>query len=191
MGLSTAHAAPQSNPVPTINVADCLKKLYAADNGLLYEDPNVQIGVKSQWQGNQGRVMFYVGNKSPGTLTDVALELIGNVQGLHARLAALPAQLEPKKQQQVLLELAAAGGYRAAPGLSPVPSRARRLFRSRSSSRTARMFMQPWRPANPQDFFAKWREAAGATLRGEGCHGAPAPAQGGKPRSRRRSRPFG
>ena len=84
--------------------------------------------------------MFYVGNKSPGTLTDVALELIGNVQGLHARLAALPAQLEPKKQQQVLLELAAAGGYRAAPGLSLLgtPSRARRLFRSRSSSRTAR-----------------------------------------------------
>ena len=112
-----ATAPPQSNPVPTINVADCLKKLYAQDNGLLYEDPNMQIGVKSQWQGTQGRVMFYVGNKSPGTLTDVALELSGGVDGLHARLAALPTQLEPKKQTQVLLELAAAGGYRAAPCL--------------------------------------------------------------------------
>ena len=181
MGLSTAHAAPQSNPVPTINVADCLKKLYAADNGLLYEDPNVQIGVKSQWQGNQGRVMFYVGNKSPGTLTDVALELTGNVQGLHARLAALPAQLEPKKQQQVLLELAAAGGYRAAPGLSlrySVPGQAPVQVPLKLPYGPHR-FMQPWRPANPQEFFAKWQEASARHSEAKVVTVAPAMAQGG------------
>lgn len=181
MGLSTAHAAPQSNPVPTINVADCLKKLYAADNGLLYEDPNVQIGVKSQWQGNQGRVMFYVGNKSPGTLTDVALELTGNVQGLHARLAALPAQLEPKKQQQVLLELAAAGGYRAAPGLSlrySVPGQGPVQVPLKLPYGPHR-FMQPWRPANPQEFFAKWQEASARHSEAKVVTVAPAMAQGG------------
>jgi len=37
----------------TVSITECLKKLQAADNGLLYEDAYIQIGVKSQWQGNQ------------------------------------------------------------------------------------------------------------------------------------------
>ena len=176
-----ATAPPQSNPVPTINVADCLKKLYAQDNGLLYEDPNMQIGVKSQWQGTQGRVMFYVGNKSPGTLTDVALELSGGVDGLHARLAALPTQLEPKKQTQVLLELAAAGGYRAAPGLSlrySVPGQAPVQVPLKLPYGPHR-FMQPWRPTNAQEFFAKWQEASAGRAEGKVVTVAPEIARGG------------
>jgi hypothetical protein len=39
-----ASAAPPAI-APTVSVAECLKKLQTADNGLLYEDPYIQIGV--------------------------------------------------------------------------------------------------------------------------------------------------
>jgi AP-2 complex subunit alpha len=125
--------------------------------------------------------MFYVGNKSPGTLTDVALELSGGVDGLHARLAALPTQLEPKKQTQVLLELAAAGGYRAAPGLSlrySVPGQAPVQVPLKLPYGPHR-FMQPWRPANAQEFFAKWQEASAGLAEGKVVTVAPEIARGG------------
>ena len=59
---SETHAAaqPRSGCEPTVDVDECAKRLLVADNGLLYEDECVQVGVKSQWQGSQGRIMFYV-----------------------------------------------------------------------------------------------------------------------------------
>ena len=81
---ASASSAAAAAAAPIVNVADCLKKLRASDNGLLYEDPTLQIGVKSQWQGNQGRVMFYLGNKTDGDVSSVSLEL-HPVSGLHAR----------------------------------------------------------------------------------------------------------
>ena len=107
---ASSSSAAAAAAAPIVNIADCLKKLRASDNGLLYEDPTLQIGVKSQWQGNQGRVMFYLGNKTDGDVSSVSLEL-HPVSGLHARLAPAPQVVAPKKQVQVLLELAAASGY--------------------------------------------------------------------------------
>jgi AP-2 complex subunit alpha len=74
-------------------------------------------GVKSQWQGSQGRVMFYLGNKHTADLDAFAMELTP-VPGLNSRLAAAPPVLGAKKQVQVLLELAAATGYGSAPVLT-------------------------------------------------------------------------
>ena len=153
-----------------MDLAECLKKLRAADNGLLYEDPYVQIGVKSQWQANQGRVMLYLGNKHSAELTDVSIELRcsdppGGV-GLQTRLAPVPSSLGAKKQVQVLLELAATSAFAAPPTLA-----LRYAVAENGSSRTQNVvldtpygchkFLQPWQSEDPGAFFAKWRELSG------------------------------
>ena len=81
----------------------------------------------------------------------------------------------------MLLELAAAGGYRAAPGLSlrySVPGQAPVQVPLKLPYGPHK-FMQPWRPANPQDFFAKWREASAQHSEAKVVTAAPAIAQGG------------
>ena len=156
---ASASASAAAAAAPIVNVADCLKKLRASDNGLLYEDPTLQIGVKSQWQGNQGRVMFYLGNKTDGDVSSVSLEL-HPVSGLNARLAPTPQVVAPKKQVQVLLELAAASGYAVAPAVTlryvapgGIPSTTRLEL-----PYGCHKFLQPWSVSDNREFFAKWHE---------------------------------
>ena len=156
---ASASASAAAAAAPIVNVADCLKKLRASDNGLLYEDPTLQIGVKSQWQGNQGRVMFYLGNKTDGDVSSVSLEL-HPVSGLNARLAPTPQVVAPKKQVQVLLELAAASGYAVAPAMTlryvapgGIPSTTRLEL-----PYGCHKFLQPWSVSDNREFFAKWHE---------------------------------
>ena len=163
-----------------MSIAECLKKLQTADNGLLYEDPYVQIGVKSQWQGNQGRVMFYLGNKHGADLSSFAMELTSS-PGLNVRLAPVPPVLGAKKQVQVLLELAAGSGYSAAPSvtlrydIAGVGSVDQRL----SLPYGPHKFLQPWAVANPQEFFAKWHEVTKAAQDVKVVTLAPAVVAGG------------
>jgi AP-2 complex subunit alpha len=166
-------AAPRAEGAipPSVDLAECLKKLRAADNGLLYEDPYVQIGVKSQWQANQGRVMLYLGNKHSAELTDVSIELRSSDTtpgglGLQTRLAPVPSSLGAKKQVQVLLELAATSAFASPPTLA-----LRYAVAENSSFRAQNVvldtpygchkFLQPWQSEDPGAFFAKWRELAG------------------------------
>jgi AP-2 complex subunit alpha len=154
-----------------VDLAECLKKLRAADNGLLYEDPYVQIGVKSQWQANQGRVMLYLGNKHSAELTDVSIELRSSDTtpgglGLQTRLAPVPSSLGAKKQVQVLLELAATSAFASPPTLALRYAVAENgSFRAQNvvldTPYGCHKFLQPWQSEDPGAFFAKWRELAG------------------------------
>lgn len=183
-GAAAAPAPAGAAPAiaPTVSVPECLKKLQTVDNGLLYEDPYIQIGVKSQWQGNQGRVMFYLGNKHDAELSSFAMELTP-VPGLNSRLAAVPPALGAKKQVQVLLELAAAGGFGGAPvltlryaigGVGAVDQRLTLPY-------GVHKFCQPWAVANPQEFFAKWHEVTKAAQDVKVVTVAPGVAAGGLP----------
>ena len=49
---------------PTVNVEECVRKLVSQDSGVLYEDTELQIGIKSKWQGSRGRLALYLGNKT-------------------------------------------------------------------------------------------------------------------------------
>jgi len=178
--VSAAEAAPAAAPAPppaaaapsispVVNVGDCLKKLRASDNGLLYEDAYLQIGVKSQWRGRQGRVMFYLGNKTDADLSGLRLS-VSPPAGLHARLAPAPAIVGAKKQVQVLLELAAERGYAELPTLAlayraaaSVPGGQQSLVDFETTFELpygCHKFLEPWSVSAPEAFFAKWHELA-------------------------------
>ena len=110
---SETHAAvqPRSGCEPTVDVDECAKRLLVADNGLLYEDECVQVGVKSQWQGSQGRIMFYVGNKfAAETLQNVRMS-VAEVEGLRHSLQPVPATIGPKRQIQIMLQVAIGNAF--------------------------------------------------------------------------------
>ena len=171
-GPSVGQAGPSAIR-PSVDLAECLRKLNAADNGLLYEDPFLQIGVKSQWQANQGRVMLYLGNKHGAELTEFSLQLrsgspadtaSGAGPGLQTRLAPVPSSLGAKKQVQVLLELAATSAFETPPTLA-----LRYAVADTGSVHSQNVtldtpfgchkFTQPWQSdGQPGAFFAKWRE---------------------------------
>jgi AP-2 complex subunit alpha len=170
---------PPSSILPSVDLGECLKKLRAAENGLLYEDPYVQIGAKSRWLGNRGRVVLYLGNKHSADLKDVSVALVSSAlptdaegHGLASRLEPVPISLGPKKQVQVVLELAAMRPYSSPPKLSVKYSAWIECDGGGSGNRVfgdvlletpyeCHKFLQPWDSDDPNAFFAKWRELQG------------------------------
>ncbi|KAI9009119.1 adaptin N terminal region-domain-containing protein [Hyaloraphidium curvatum] len=50
-------------------------KLVTSANGVLYEDDNVQFGVKSEYRGHLGRIALFIGNKTQSTLLNLAIDV--------------------------------------------------------------------------------------------------------------------
>ncbi|PHJ17142.1 adaptin c-terminal domain-containing protein [Cystoisospora suis] len=86
-------------------VSDYLRQLLLTDDALLYEDDTLQIGVKSVFEGLEGRVCLYYGNKTSGLLQNIT-GLFHNPQpdALVLRPSILPSLFSAK--QQVCQDLA-------------------------------------------------------------------------------------
>ena len=161
---SETHAAvqPRSGCEPTVDVDECAKRLLVADNGLLYEDECVQVGVKSQWQGSQGRIMFYVGNKfAAETLQNVRMS-VAEVEGLHHSLQPVPATIGPKRQIQIMLQVAIGNAFTSAPTLAFEFTTTAMGAVSRSLALPVRVnkFLRPMTISSPQEFIAMWHQMA-------------------------------
>lgn len=50
-------------------------KLVLSANGVLYEDDNVQFGLKSEYRGHLGRIALFLGNKTQSTLANLAIDV--------------------------------------------------------------------------------------------------------------------
>ncbi|XP_047952946.1 AP-2 complex subunit alpha-2-like [Salvia hispanica] len=83
--------APQSDP---------------SDSGVLYEDVNIQIGIKADWRGHQGRVILFLGNKNTAPLVSVqALILPPSHLKTELSLVQCPLEvvnLQPSRDSAVL-----------------------------------------------------------------------------------------
>ena len=157
-------AAPVKNGVePTVNIQECAKRLLVSDNGVLYEDANVQIGIKSQWQGSQGRVMFYVGNKmATADLQNVVMN-IPQMSGLRHALQPVPASIGPKRQVQLMLQVAVTGAFVGALKMDFAYS-SQNGGVSLSLDLPVRLikFLGPMTIASPQEFIARWHQMVSA-----------------------------
>ncbi|KAB5561569.1 hypothetical protein DKX38_006526 [Salix brachista] len=89
-------------PIGNINerfYALCLK-----DSGVLYEDPNIQIGIKAEWRAHQGRLVLFLGNKNTSPLVSVQALILPPVH-LKIELSLVPETIPPRAQVQCPLEL--------------------------------------------------------------------------------------
>ncbi|CAB1435210.1 unnamed protein product [Pleuronectes platessa] len=64
-GVNPASATPSEDPAPPLSEADeLLNKFVCKNNGVLFENQLLQIGIKSEYRQNLGRMYLFYGNKT-------------------------------------------------------------------------------------------------------------------------------
>ncbi|KAF9044533.1 Adaptor protein complex AP-2 alpha subunit [Hymenopellis radicata] len=108
LDLSAAAASPEAPHVATgVNVERWFDKLGYTADGVLYEDVQIQIGVKSRYQGHMGQVAIYVGNKVPTALTSFTATIhVSDPAALSVTFAKIPPNtIASRSQSQQLLHV--------------------------------------------------------------------------------------
>jgi hypothetical protein len=106
-----------STPIlPTGDVSQWLQRLCIAPSGVLYEDANLQIGVKMVESGASCQLGLYFGNKAGESLLDLVLAVPPS-PALALALNDVPHSLDPKRQMLVQLEATCLAPFRQPPQL--------------------------------------------------------------------------
>jgi AP-2 complex subunit alpha len=82
--------------------------------GVLYEDAHMQVSIKSEYHGSQGRIAIYLTNKTQYVMTDISV-LIAPMDGLKMELAPGDTYITAGAQMQRLLSVACLDIFRQAP----------------------------------------------------------------------------
>lgn len=104
-GAGKAGGAPRLTVTPMIDKW-FMKLTYCAE-GVLYEDIQIQIGIKSRYQGHLGQLAIYFGNKVTAPLTSFTTTIYtSDPEALTATFAKIPSnRLAPRTQTQQLLHV--------------------------------------------------------------------------------------
>ena len=89
------------------NVDRLFDKLAYSMQGILYEDDQIQIGVKSRYQGHIGQLAIYLGNKVSTPLTSFTTRIhVSDPDALSVTFAKIPPSvIAPREQTQQLLHV--------------------------------------------------------------------------------------
>jgi len=83
------------------------QKLTYSNEGILFEDVQIQIGIKSRYQGHLGQLAVYMGNKVSAPLTSFTTTVqVSDPDALSFTLAKIPpSTIAPRTQTQQLLHV--------------------------------------------------------------------------------------
>jgi AP-2 complex subunit alpha len=89
------------------NVDRWFEKLTYSDDGVLFEDVQIQVGIKSRYQGNIGQLAVYMGNKISVPLTGFTTKVdVDDPEALSITFAKMPATMVgPRSQSQQILHV--------------------------------------------------------------------------------------
>ncbi|KAJ6610910.1 adaptin N terminal region-domain-containing protein [Mycena sp. CBHHK59/15] len=115
---TTENGAPRVAVGP--NVDRWFDKLTYNAEGVLYEDVQIQIGVKSRYQGHIGQLAIYLGNKVPSPLTSFTTTIhVSDPDALSVSFAKIPpSTIAPRTQTQQLLHVECKKMFSTPPVLS-------------------------------------------------------------------------
>lgn len=111
LDLSATSHAPGPEAVPRLTIGPSIDKwfnklTYSAE-GVLYEDVQIQVGIKSRFQGHLGQLAIYFGNKESAPLTSFTSTVhVSDPDALSATFAKIPPNvLAPRTQSQQILHV--------------------------------------------------------------------------------------
>jgi len=112
-GVSQPPSAVLSNPTlaPHLavgpNVDRWFEKLTYTNEGVLYEDIQIQVGIKSRYQAHIGQLAVYMGNKISAPLTGFTTKVdVDDPEALSITFAKMPAPMVgPRSQSQQILHV--------------------------------------------------------------------------------------
>lgn len=103
--LALATLDDQSNSVqPIVNVEEKFHVLCTKDSGVLYEDTNIQIGLKAEWRAHHGRLILFLGNKNTSPIVSMRA-LILPPSHFKVELSSVPDTIPPRAQVQIPVEV--------------------------------------------------------------------------------------
>ncbi|CAK0759184.1 hypothetical protein CVIRNUC_002678 [Coccomyxa viridis] len=151
---------------PTGDIAAWYQKLCTSSSGVLYEDTYLQVGLKMQFQGAQGQLMFFFGNKGEATLERLICAVPPSGQFTFQQ-GPVPPQLEAKKQIQVPLMVACTAPFLAGPRVQlGYVLGGQMVSQSLALPVIAPKFCTPPDSAVPREaFFQRWRTLEGPPLK--------------------------
>jgi AP-2 complex subunit alpha len=155
--LALATLDDQSNSVqPIVNVEEKFNILCTKDSGVLYEDPNIQIGLKAEWRAHHGRLILFLGNKNTSPLVSMRA-LILPPSHFKVELSSVPDTIPPRAQVQIPVEFTNLRASRDVAvldfsynhGTVPVNAKLRLPV-------VLHKFLQPI-TLSPEEFFPQWK----------------------------------
>ncbi|TMW61221.1 hypothetical protein Poli38472_013684 [Pythium oligandrum] len=138
------------------------KNLLLNPQGVLFENDIIQIGVKHEYRGSQGRIGLFIGNKTNDTLSNFRLQIEPNpAAAFRLQAEDVPNQVAGKQQvkQQIMIESMAP--FVAAPALKVSFSRggANYLYPLALPCQAV-VFMEPVKLSG-EDFMKRWNALEG------------------------------
>ncbi|KAM3262936.1 hypothetical protein ACQJBY_053221 [Aegilops geniculata] len=155
--LALATLEDQSNSVqPIVNVEEKFKILCTKDSGVLYEDPNIQIGLKAEWRAHHGRLILFLGNKNTSPLLSLRA-LILPPSHFKVELSSVPDTIPPRAQVQIPVEVTNLRASRDVAVLDFSYKHGAALVNAKLRLPIVlHKFLQPI-TLSPEDFFAHWK----------------------------------
>ena len=89
------------------NVDRWFEKLTYTSEGVLFEDSQIQVGIKSRYQGHIGQLAVYLGNKVDAPLTSFTTTVhVSDTSALSVSFTKIPpSTIAPRSQTQQLLQI--------------------------------------------------------------------------------------
>jgi len=102
------------------NIDRWFEKLTYSADGVLYEDVQIQVGIKSRYQGHLGQLAIYMGNKVSVPLTSFTATVhVADPDALSATFAKIPPSIiAPRTQTQLLLQVECKKFFSTLPSIS-------------------------------------------------------------------------
>jgi AP-2 complex subunit alpha len=153
-------------------------KLYFAEEGVLFEDAQIQIGLRSEFRGHLGVVKLYLSNKASfpiGSLTTT----VDNRSAPHLRIdsKSLPEPSVPAAgQTQQTLFFEAKGPFSDAPTIRISYLAGALQAYTLQLPILMHRYMEP-SSLSAEDFFKRWRQIGGAPLEAQNTFGVVAKAE--------------
>lgn len=145
-----------------ISIDRWFERLTYTMEGVLFEDVQLQIGIKSEFHGHLGRVALYFGNKMPSALTSFTATVDGfDSEALSVTFAKIPQTvIHPASQSQQLLQVECKNIFTTAPVLQiSFVAGALQTHRIQLPIVMSK-FCEPVR-LTPEDFFERWKLIGG------------------------------
>ncbi|GAM27766.1 hypothetical protein SAMD00019534_109420 [Acytostelium subglobosum LB1] len=141
-----------------IKIANAFNRLCLNAEGVLYEDSMIQIGLKSEYNGAQGRIVLYYGNNSSFPLSgfNTVIES-ASTSALQVQAQSIAPVIQPKVQIQQTITFTCTGEFSESPTavinfLTP----GRPITIHLRLPIVVSKFFEPYN-LNSGDFFAKWK----------------------------------
>eukprot|EP00879_Flechtneria_rotunda_P008959 GHRR01009380.1.p1 GENE.GHRR01009380.1~~GHRR01009380.1.p1 ORF type:complete len:1159 (+),score=411.60 GHRR01009380.1:174-3479(+) len=143
------------------------KALLTKEKGIFYEDTLLQIGLQSRYTRSKGELLLFLGNKQTAQpLENLALLLSDPSPAIQVVMGQLPAQLAPKQQVQVSLQVTCMQPFLEPPRLQlRYATGSRQVVQELALPLAPHKFMVPEPQIGKEAFFERWKSYHGPPLK--------------------------